>query len=45
MTYTIDPMTKVVILTVSDFAEKTERDEIVRLWESQISDLRRVIGA
>ena len=43
--YTIDPMTKVVILTVSDFAEKTERDEIVRLWESQISDLRRVIGA
>ena len=45
MKYTIDPMTKVVILTVSDFAEKTERDEIVRLWESQISDLRRLIGA
>lgn len=45
MKYTIDPMTKVVILTVSDFAEKTERDEIVRLWESQIGDLRRVIGA
>jgi len=45
MKYTIDPMTKVVILTVSDFAEKTEKDEIVRLWESQISDLRRVIGA
>ncbi|AEA45487.1 START-like domain-containing protein [Fluviicola taffensis] len=45
MKYTIDPMTKVVILTVSDFAEKTEKDEIVRLWESQIGDLRRVIGA
>jgi uncharacterized protein YndB with AHSA1/START domain len=45
MKYTIDPMTKVVILTVSDFAEHTEKDEIVRLWESQISDLRRVIGA
>lgn len=45
MKYHIDPMTKVVILTVSDFAEKTEKDEIVRLWESQISDLRRVIGA
>lgn len=45
MKYTIDPMTKVVILTVSDFAELTEKDEIVRLWESQISDLRRVIGA
>ena len=45
MKYTIDPMTKVVILTVSDFAERTEKDEIVRLWESQISDLRRVLGA
>jgi uncharacterized protein YndB with AHSA1/START domain len=45
MKYTIDPMTKVVILTVSDFAEKTEKDEIVRLWESQIGDLKRVIGA
>lgn len=45
MKYTIDPMTKVVILTVSDFAEKTEKDEIVRLWESQIGDLRRIIGA
>jgi uncharacterized protein YndB with AHSA1/START domain len=45
MKYTIDPMTKVVILTVSDFAEKSEKDEIVRLWESQIGDLKRVIGA
>ena len=45
MKYTIYPMTKVVILTVSDFAEKTERDEIVLLWESKISDLRRVIVA
>lgn len=45
MKYMIDPMTKVVILTVSDFAEMTEKEEVVRLWESQISDLRRVIGA
>mgnify|MGYP006180772595 CR=1 FL=1 len=45
MKYTIDPMTKVVILTVSDFAEQTEKEEVMRLWESQISDLRRVIGA
>ncbi len=45
MRYTIDPMTKVVILTVSDYAEKEEKDEIVRLWETQINDLRRLIGA
>ncbi|MDH4474206.1 MAG: START-like domain-containing protein [Fluviicola sp.] len=45
MRYTIDPMTKVVILSIVDFAEKNEKDQVVRLWESQITDLRRVIGA
>lgn len=45
MCYTIDPITKAVILKVSDFAEKDERDEMTRLWETQIGELRRVIGA
>ena len=45
MKYTIDPMTKAVILTITDFAEPTEKDEVVRLWESQVGNLRRVIGA
>lgn len=45
MRYTIDPMTKAVILFVVDFAEPSEREQVVRLWESQVSDLRRVIGA
>jgi uncharacterized protein YndB with AHSA1/START domain len=45
MRYTIDPMTKAVILSVIDFAEPSEKDQVVRLWESQIADLRRVIGA
>lgn len=45
MKYTIDPMTKAVILSITDFAEKSEQDETKRLWESQIADLRRVIGA
>lgn len=45
MRYTIDPMTKAVILSIIDFAEKNEKDQVVRLWESQITDLRRVIGA
>ena len=45
MRYTIDPMTKAVIFTVTDYAEPSEHDEIKRLWEKQISNLRRVIGA
>lgn len=45
MRYMIDPMTKVVILTVTDFAESSEKEEVIRLWESQITDLRRLIGA
>jgi hypothetical protein len=45
MRYVIDPVTKAVILSVVDFAEPGEKDQVVRLWESQISDLRRVIGA
>lgn len=45
MRYTIDPMTKAVIFRITDFAEANEKEEIVRLWETQISNLRRVIGA
>lgn len=45
MKYTIDPMTKAVIFTVVDYAEPTEKEEIKRLWETQISNLRRVLGA
>lgn len=45
MRYTIDPMTKAVILSIVDFAEPSEKDQVVRLWETQIANLRRVIGA
>lgn len=45
MTITVDPMTKAVIMTVTDFAEEDEVDESRRLWEKQISNLRRVLGA
>lgn len=45
MRYTIDPITKAVIFTITDFAENTEKDQVVRLWESQVIDLRRVLGA
>lgn len=42
--YEVDPMTKSVVLTVTDFAENGEMEEVQRLWENQISDLKRVLG-
>lgn len=43
--YEIDPMTKMVVLTVTDFAEPDEIEESKRLWENQINDLKRTLGA
>jgi hypothetical protein len=43
--FEIDPMTKVVILYVTDFAEEDDLDENKRLWEQQIGELKRVLGA
>ena len=43
--YEVDPMTKSVILTITDFAEEDELDESQRLWEQQITNLKRVLGA
>lgn len=45
MGYDVDPMTKSVVLTVTDHAEEDEVDEAKRLWEQQIHDLKRVLGA
>ena len=41
----VDPMTKMSVLLISDFAEEDEIDEAKQLWESQISNLKRIIGA
>lgn len=43
--YEVDPMTKAVILTVTDFAEDDEIDEAKHLWENQIGALKRTLGA
>ena len=45
MRYEVDPMTKAVIFTVTDFAEPSEQEEVIRLWENQIGDLKRILGA
>lgn len=43
--YEADPMTKSVIVTITDFAEPSELDESQRFWESQIGELKRTLGA
>ena len=43
--YTIDPMTKVLVLKVIDFAEPEELVNSKQLWDSQIQDLKRYLGA
>ena len=40
----IDPLTGDVGLFVTDFAEEDEVDEQSRLWESQINELRHILG-
>lgn len=43
--YEVDPMTKAVILTITDFAEEDELEEAQRLWDNQINSLKRTLGA
>lgn len=41
----VDPMTKAVIVTITDFAESDELEEAQALWDQQIGNLKRVLGA
>lgn len=43
--YEIDPMTKALVLKVTDFAEEGDEEEITMFWESAIQELKRVLGA
>jgi len=43
--YEVDPMTKSVLLIVTAFAEPDDMEDAQLLWESQIEDLKRTIGA
>ncbi|MFN5149326.1 MAG: START-like domain-containing protein [Flavobacteriia bacterium] len=45
MGYDVDPVTKSVVMTVTDFAEENELEESQLLWDQQVNDLRRVLGA
>jgi hypothetical protein len=45
-TYTIDPMTKSLVLKIVDFADdEDEVKEAKHLWDSQIQELKRHLGA
>lgn len=41
----VDPITREVALIVTDFADEGDEESTASLWESQIEDLRRVLGA
>lgn len=41
----IDDLTGDVALVVTDFCEKDEKKEAMKLWDSQIDELRRVLGS
>ncbi len=41
----IDALTRDVALIVTDYVEEDEEDSARSLWESQLEDLRRVLGA
>jgi uncharacterized protein YndB with AHSA1/START domain len=41
----IDDLTGDVALVVTDFCDKDEKKEATKLWNSQIDELRRVLGS
>ena len=45
MSFDVDPMTKAVIMTIIDFAEEDELEDSQLLWEQQVGELKRVLGA
>ncbi|MFA7274360.1 MAG: START-like domain-containing protein [Crocinitomicaceae bacterium] len=43
--FEVDPMTKAVVLKVTDFEEDEGSNEGKELWESLIGELKRILGA
>lgn len=43
--YSVDPLTKVLVLNIVDYAFEEDYDEIKMLWESSVVELKRIIGA
>lgn len=45
ISYEVDPMTKALVLHIIDFAEEDDEEEVRMLWESSVSELKRVLGS
>ena len=43
--YSIDPITNQVALNITDFALPEEKDSAILLWNQQVADLKRILGA
>lgn len=43
--YSVDPLTKALVLNIVDFAEEDDLDEVKMLWEASVQELKRVLGA
>jgi hypothetical protein len=43
--FEVDPMTKTLVLHITDFADDDDIEEVTMLWESSIQELKRVLGA
>jgi uncharacterized protein YndB with AHSA1/START domain len=40
----IDELTSDLALIITDFADNDEKEDSVKLWDSQINDLKRILG-
>jgi hypothetical protein len=40
----IEELTSELALIITDFTEETENEDSISLWDSQITDLKRLLG-
>jgi hypothetical protein len=43
--YNIDPITNQVALNITDFAYPEDKESAILLWNQQVTDLKRILGA
>ena len=43
--YSVDPITNQVALQITDFAFKEDKESAILLWNQQVADLKRILGA
>jgi hypothetical protein len=43
--YTIDPITNQLALNITDYAYPDDKESAILLWNQQVTDLKRILGA